>query len=193
MKIFLLGLTLATLSAYVCFAQTVAAPRKSAIAGQVVNASTGDPCGGVQVMLHSADSSSRAAVDTKTDAYGHFLFTKIKPGSYLLTAARRGFVEAESGLGSAGRPGLTAIRGLDRLVTMAAAATIATIHNHFRFRTGATGELSVAISASCSGALVLSVTCCGTFSDGSNLVFGSDFRNVVTISLFPKLEFCVIL
>lgn len=63
------------------------------ISGTVVDAVSGQPVIGAQVMARSGmGSSTPSAQSSATDAEGHFAFTKLAPGRYILFASKEGYV-----------------------------------------------------------------------------------------------------
>ncbi|HEY3628022.1 MAG TPA: carboxypeptidase-like regulatory domain-containing protein [Terracidiphilus sp.] len=65
-------------------------PASYRIAGQVVNASTGEAVRRATVAALGADNG-QIVQSTQTDAEGHFALEHLAPGKYPLTASRRGF------------------------------------------------------------------------------------------------------
>ena len=71
-----------------------------AVAGQVVNASTGEPLRKASVTLRRADAGPAGgprAYAATTDASGGFAITGVEPGQYRLSARRTGFVDVAYG------------------------------------------------------------------------------------------------
>jgi hypothetical protein len=71
-------------------APAVTSPASYRIAGQVVNASTGEAVRRATVAALGADNG-QIVQSTQTDAEGHFALEHLAPGKYPLTASRRGF------------------------------------------------------------------------------------------------------
>ena len=80
------------------------------VAGQVVNAVTGEPLGKTTLRLRRADAAPGAGAMPRvysagTDSGGRFVLQNVAPGTYRLSAIRTGFVETEYGAGDPQRAG----------------------------------------------------------------------------------------
>lgn len=69
----------------------------SAIGGQVLNATTGEPLRGARVSLELQDSEEEWSDFVTTDATGKFLFPSLQAGSYRLSVQRAGYLTQEYG------------------------------------------------------------------------------------------------
>ena len=77
------------------------------VEGQAFNNATGEPVKKVQVLLRPVGSSSDPPYGALTDAGGRFAIPGVRPGRYILTAERAGFVRAEYGASGRNRRGST--------------------------------------------------------------------------------------
>src|SRR5262245_32266330 len=97
------GLWALALSAALLAQQTEPEVR-SRIEGKVLRASNGEPLTGVELILRREGSGS-LQFGTTTGADGRFVLRDIPKGRYLLSAAKRGFLNQEYGQKKPGRPG----------------------------------------------------------------------------------------
>ncbi len=88
------------------FAQTApGADEAGSIAGQVVRADSGEPLSRVMVTFRKVDARSGAPLAATTAVDGRFAIKGVAPGQYRLWANRNGFLTAEYGQKSYGKPG----------------------------------------------------------------------------------------
>ena len=87
------------------------------LAGQVLNAVTGEPLRKASIQLHSQNQGQNPPREREVDAAGHFEFRDIEPGRYSLNASRTGFSSQAYGAKRPGGSGGTTI-------TLIAAQTI---------------------------------------------------------------------
>ena len=75
------------------------------LAGQVLRADTGEPVHRAVVALRKLDSRSGTSLTAATGTDGRFQLQGIEPGQYRLSAGHNGFLPAEYGQRSYGKPG----------------------------------------------------------------------------------------
>jgi hypothetical protein len=94
-------LLLCSLLSTLCWAQA----QTCAVEGQVFNNASGEPVKKAQLMLRGMGSSSEPPYGALSDAAGRFSIKDIRPGRYVLTAERNGFVRGEYGAQGQSRRG----------------------------------------------------------------------------------------
>ena len=77
------------------------------LAGQVLNAATGEPLRKANLTLRRTEGRFDPGGSTSTDASGHFAMKGLEPGKYRLSVERNGFVRQEWGALRPGRSGAT--------------------------------------------------------------------------------------
>ena len=73
--------------------------------GTVYDANTGAPLAKARISMYGIGSRSRDRLAVTTDADGRFLFSKVEPGQYRLSAGRNRYATQSYGAEAPGRPG----------------------------------------------------------------------------------------